>query len=301
MKSVINSKRVVIWGHPLHSHTHSYIHYGFYQACKSLGYDVTWLSGEDKVDDLRDSIIITSNGATENLPINKDCKYFIHNIADDFEKSEQDNVHNFFVYHTGYSKSMNDLEKIDDYSWYDSETRTPVIMWATDLLPEEFKEPVLHNDSLTSNNFVGTVQGNNLINFAQIGANRGKDFNNYGGYTGFLDEDGNDFYSNENNIKAVQDSYLSFDIREDFHLKNGYIPCRVFKNISYGKWTGTNAINVKNFFGEHLTTGDDLEELYTNLEEESRNASYEKVKDSMNFVKENHTYVNRINSLFSIL
>ena len=75
----------------------------------------------------------------------------------------------------------------------------------------------------------------------------------------------------------------------------------MFKNISYGKWTGTNAINVKNFFGEHLTTGDDLEELYTNLEEESRNASYEKVKDSMNFVKENHTYVNRINSLFSIL
>ena len=73
------------------------------------------------------------------------------------------------------------------------------------------------------------------------------------------------------------------------------------KNISYGKWTGTNAINAKNFFGDHLTTHDDLEELYVNLEKDSRNASYEKAKDAMNYVKDNHTYINRIKSLFSIL
>ena len=196
---------------------------------------------------------------------------------------------------------MNELEKIDDFSWYDPETRTPVIMWATDLLPDEFKEPILHNDSLMSNNFVGTIQGNNLIDFAKIGANRGKDFNNYGGYTGFPDEDGNEFYSNENNIKAIQKSYLSFDIREEPHLKNGYIPCRVFKNISYGKWTGTNAINAKNFFGDRLTVNSDLEALYDNLEVDSKNATYEKVQDAMNFVKENHTYINRVQSLFSVL
>jgi hypothetical protein len=300
MKSEVN-KKIVIWGHPLHSHTHSYIHYGFYRACKSIGYDVEWLDDKSENVDLSDSIVITSNGVIQNLPFVDSSTYFIHNLTDDFEKPERDNVHNFFVYHTGYSKPMSKLEKIDDYSWYDPQTRTPVIMWATDLLPEEIKEPVLYNESLTSNNFVGTIQGNNLITFAKIGAKRGKDFNNYGGYTGFPDNDGNEFYSNENNIRAIQDSYLSFDIREDFHLKNGYIPCRVFKNISYGKWTGTNATNAENFFGDKITVGSELETLYDNLEADSRNATYEKVQDAMNFVRDNHTYINRINSLFSIL
>ena len=30
-------KQVVIWGHKLHTHTHSYIHYGFYKAFNKLG------------------------------------------------------------------------------------------------------------------------------------------------------------------------------------------------------------------------------------------------------------------------
>lgn len=293
-------KKVIIWGLPLHSHTHSYIHNGFFRASKKLGYDVEWVDNKES-NEFKDSIIITEKGSLKNLAIEDTSVYFIHNLTDDFEKPEQDNVHNFFVYHTGYSKSMDQLEKIDNYSWYDSETGTPVIMWATDLLPEEFEEPVFHNDELPSNNFVGTVQGNNLISFAQIGADKGKDFINYGGYTGFPDENGNDFFSVKGNIRAIQESYLSFDIREDFHLKNGYIPCRVFKNISYGKWTGTNAVNAKNFFGEYLTTQQNLNNLYEQLEEDSRSASYEKVKDAMNYVKENHTYVNRIQSLFSVL
>lgn len=293
-------KKVIIWGRPLHSHTHSYIHNGFFRACKKLGYDVEWVDSEEK-SGFKNSIIITERGSLNNLTIEDSSVYFIHNLTDDFEKPERDNVHNFFVYHTGYSKSMEQLEKIDEYSWYDSKTKTPVIMWATDLLPEEFKEPVVHNANSLSNNFVGTIQGNNLISFAQISANMGKDFINYGGYTGFPDGNGNDFFSVEDNIRAIQESYLSFDIREDFHLKNGYIPCRVFKNISYGKWTGTNAVNAKTFFGDHLTAQQNLKSLYEQLEEDSRNVSYDKIKDAMNYVKENHTYINRVKSLFSIL
>jgi Lrp/AsnC family transcriptional regulator for asnA, asnC and gidA len=38
-------KKVVIWGHKLHSHTHSYIHNGFYIAFKHLGYDITAFVG----------------------------------------------------------------------------------------------------------------------------------------------------------------------------------------------------------------------------------------------------------------
>jgi len=35
METKIN--KIIIWGHKLHSHTHSYIHSGYYEAFKKLG------------------------------------------------------------------------------------------------------------------------------------------------------------------------------------------------------------------------------------------------------------------------
>ena len=34
--------KVIIWGYPLHSHTHSYIHYAWEKTFKHLGYEVYW-------------------------------------------------------------------------------------------------------------------------------------------------------------------------------------------------------------------------------------------------------------------
>jgi hypothetical protein len=39
--------KVIIWGHPLYSHTHSYVHEAYYRAFKSMGYDVHWFHDED--------------------------------------------------------------------------------------------------------------------------------------------------------------------------------------------------------------------------------------------------------------
>ena len=44
-------EKVIIWGHKLHTHTHSYIHYGFYKAFKHLNYDVYWLNENDMNND----------------------------------------------------------------------------------------------------------------------------------------------------------------------------------------------------------------------------------------------------------
>jgi hypothetical protein len=43
--------KVVIWGHKLHTHTHSYIHEGFFRAFENLGYPTYWF---DKLDDIAD-------------------------------------------------------------------------------------------------------------------------------------------------------------------------------------------------------------------------------------------------------
>jgi hypothetical protein len=302
-KSGVNRK-VVLWGHPPDTHTHSYIHYGFYKSFEYLGYDVVWVDDLKKNSniDLNDAIVISEKNVINHLPIIDSATYFIHNFKDDFEETGYDNVHNYLVYHENYSWSG--VEKVDEHFWYCPRTKTPMIMWATDLLPNEIDElePCLYDDSKDSVYFVGTIQGENAIDFAHICANNGKDFINLGGYTGYEDEeDGLNFYGYDKSIKAVIDSYISFDIREKCHLDNGYVPCRIFKNMSYGKWTGSNSQKVQKFFGDRITINGDLEKLYKSIVDDYKKSDENILRDNMNFVKNNHTYLNRINSLLSVL
>jgi hypothetical protein len=298
-------KNIVIWGHTFNKiHTHSFIHYGFYKAFKHLGYDVKWLDNipENSKVNLDDSIVISEHQQISHLPIQKGAKYFIHNLKDDIEHVDSENVFNFLIYHEEY-KNWKDVKRVDDFFWYDEKTKTPIIVWATDLLPDEIDNmsPVLYDDLNDSINFVGTVQGKNLVNFAYICADHGKNFYNHGGYTGSSQDSENRFFDDVQSIKSVRNSYLSFDIREEQHLRNSYVSCRIFKNISYGMWTGTNSQKMDKFFSDHLTIESDLETLYEKLVGDYRRCTEAKIRSSMNYVKENHTYLNRIKSFLSVL
>lgn len=301
----LGTNKVIIWGHPEHSHTHSYIHYGFFKALKYLEYDVIWVndSEESRNINLENCIVISEVGCKKFLPIVDSAKYLIHNLYDDFIDTNQKNFYNFLVYHENYSWD-NTQEKVDDFFWYDKKTKTPVIMWGTDLLPYEIDniEPSLYDEERDDVYFVGTIQGNNLIKFAHICADNGKNFINLGGYTGFNDEEnGISFFDYEKSIRAVRDSYISFDIREEQHLNNGYVPCRIFKNMSYGKWVGTNSLKVKKFFQNRVTINDNLEQLYFNIVDDYKRSTIDILSDNMNYIQKNHTYLNRVKSLFSIL
>lgn len=299
--------KIIIWGHRLEKgHTHAFIHYGFYKAFSHLGYDVEWLDDDPKNSnlDLSNSIIISEHQEIKHLPIQKSTKYFIHNIKQDIEyvECEYGNVFNFLIYHEEYN-NWKDVKQVEDFFWYDEKTKTPIIVWATDLLPHEIENisPVLFDYTKPNVNFVGTVQGENLVKFAHICADNGKNFYNLGGYTGAPQSNQIQFYDSKMNIESVRKSFLSVDIRESQHLRNGYISCRLFKNISYGMWTGTNSIKVNNFLSDHLTVESNLQELYFKLVEDHSKCSESKIKNSMDFVMKNHTYINRINSLLSIL
>jgi hypothetical protein len=297
--------KILIWGHTLKDgHTHSFIHYGFYKAFLHLGYDVRWLPNrkENSNIDLNEAIVISEHQEISHLPIQDNTKYFIHNIKQDIEKVENENIHNFLIYHEEYDKWDN-VKKIDDFFWFDEETKTPIIIWATDLLPHEIDNmtPVLYDNNKTDVNFVGTVQGKNLVTFAHICANKGKNFYNFGGYTGIPQDDSSKFFDNTKSIDVVRNSYISFDIRESQHCRNSYISCRIFKNISYGLWTGTNSSKMSNFFEEHLTIESNLDRLYDRIVFDYSKCTENKIRNSMNYVKENHTYINRINSLLSVV
>lgn len=301
-------KKIVIWGCPPNTHTHSYIHYGFAKAFSHMDYDVVWC--EDSPDysdeDVSDSIVISIYGHCKYLPIDKTSKYFIHNIVDGFYKQDKiigDNIYNLLVYHENYNWN-NEISKIDHYSWYDDKTKTVVILWGTDLIPEEIDEQdeVLFDSNKNSVNYIGSLNPNDSYLLVNTVNSNNKKFINYGGYTGIKSKSTEfGFLDEEESIKLTKDSYLNFDIRPQCHIDNGYIPCRIFKNLSYGCWTGTNSEKISKFFDGRITSNHDLSELYYQTEYDSKNASSELICDNMNFIKNNHTYINRINSLLSIL
>ena len=73
-----NFKKVVIWGLPLHSHTHSYIHDCFSKAFMSMGFDTIWVENtSEKINNsfLDDSLVIVCGVDCQTLSVNENCFY----------------------------------------------------------------------------------------------------------------------------------------------------------------------------------------------------------------------------------
>ena len=305
--------KIVIWGHKLHSHTHSYIHYGYWRAADYLGHEVYWYDDKDAVHDVdfSNSIFITEHQVCKNIPLRKDCKYFIHNSDEPFKYERRQKYAGYKVYnfvhdskhwHYGENYVWPSVENIGG-SFYEHPTRTIVTKWATDLLPSEIdKCPVEPYDEEKENIFfVGSMQGENIRRFVDVIKSKGKNFVNVGGYSGrFSLYDGNPPDINQN-IAMVRDSYISFDFREKPFFDMGkYYPCRIFKSLSYGKWCGSNMPALKDLFGDYVTFDNNLDTLYDRVVEDYRSCTEKKMREAMNFIRDEHTYVNRLNDLLKL-
>ena len=72
-------KRVILWGHKLHSHTHSYIHWAFYRTFKHLGFETYWLDNKDSLAglNLANTLFITEGQVDQRIPVRDDCFYVL--------------------------------------------------------------------------------------------------------------------------------------------------------------------------------------------------------------------------------
>ncbi len=314
-------KKLIIWGHKLGTHTHSYVHNGYYRAAKYMGYDTYWFDDKDDTSnfDFANSIFITEVLSSKGMPIRNDCVYFNHwsdlafELTDKWTKDRvvHPNYYNFIYFADRWSSNnavlppKEEIQELADKHYFHQKTKTITTIWATDLLPYEIDdlEPCLFDETQDSLYFVGSRNGPNIQAFEDICLNNGKRFTNVGGYTGV-----NSIHTGmpptiEQNINMIRNSFISVDIREwEGHMKGGrYYPCRVFKNISYGKWTGSNHSGIEDLFEGNITCESNLELLYEKLVKDSRDCNYEKMRNAMNFIRDKHTYVNRINDMLKIL
>lgn len=330
----MSKQKIIIWGYPLHSHTHSYIHGAWYKTFKHLGYETYWFDDKSypKDFDYSNSIFITEGYADNNIPINKSSTYFVH-ICINPEKylsvgarliDIRFNVSEINDCNYSIEVDKNKLNKIDSVSFYEPNADDSVLSdkykkgiknyealylsWATDLLPHEFNFEDVHIQRDETVYWIGSVAQSNIneINtFIQSLYRNGIAFHHNDPWSAPL--------SWEDAKKYVQKSFIAPDLRGSAnravingkidtgsnHKKIGYIPCRIFKNISYGQLGITNSKAVYELFDGNVIYSDNEAEIFSLAL--PRINDHEYIKNQMKFVQENHTYLNRVESLLRVV
>ncbi len=292
--------KVIIWGHPLHSHTHSYIHWGFFRAFKHLGYEVYWVKEQQELEgiDLHNALFLTEGQVDEHLPKRTDCYYILHNWNP--EKYQELFSHNRCILLQVYTHDclQHTVEKIDDYVYGDIHQKIIFMPWATDLLPPEIdyiKASVYKNNRTKTINWIGTIGSGRFGNYQEIDNFKKACHDNNMTFNHFTNT------TMEQNVSLIQSSYMAPALQGPFQCEKGYIPCRIFKNISYGQWGITNNATVYDLFKGKIVYNADTYQLFYDAQTYINNATVEDLYELMDFVKDNHTYINRIETLLMFM
>lgn len=328
--------KIIVWGFPLHSHTHSYIHACWVKTFKALGKETYWFHDKEFADpktfSYTNCLFITEGYQDVEIPLHPSNVYFIHFCiypqkylrsgarffeirfkVDEFHDTNSDwNLKDGS--HTLIPLSQDvEYERLTSTVGIAPEVRGPTVLplnyeavymqWPTDLLPWEIKledaelphNPVVHH--------VGTPYGNpRLEKFKECIAKRGIDFVVHNPWEKPISfEDAREF---------VQESCLAPDFRpqgsqadrEKYgekngknHLAIGYVPCRLFKNISYGHLPLTDSPHAAELLGDAVVYSQDISELVEKgLEAQN---DIERKKRAMKMVAERHTYLHRARDL----
>lgn len=301
-------KKIILWGYPLHTHTHSYIHYAFKRAFDYLGYETHWFTDQDDVSGFNfdNCLFITAGEQEKNIPLNTSSHYVLHNV--DGRKYINKGCKIFFI-QTHVKGMPLDSEigtkRINPWSLLkkNDDVDCLYMVWATDLLPHEIN---LNNATNQNHHrecvWVGTSGGGN------------SEYENGSTLYPYLDECRKNNISvkiidpwatpvsAEQNLNLIKNSFLAPSIQGPWQVNHHYIPCRIFKNISYGHFGITNNIHVNNIFDNRLIYDSNSVNLfYKSLEAKKNPEAVEYIKSLMEEVKNKHTYINRIQVLFECM
>lgn len=293
--------RITIWGfrneydrqlegQPIASH--AYIHAGYFRAFKALGYETQWL--DDSTADLpflfADSILFCMDTRMACLPVSADRRYITHNIGE--EKLPGVPPEQITALQYWFKEAPG--SSINDYTRWDGSTLYQP--WATDLMPDEFPDDVVKSDTRVCN-WVGSIWaegewGNasevqqmidalakNRIKFEQVRCRDG-----------------------EHHKQLIRESYIAPSLQSMWQVRKGYIPCRAFKNCSYGQPLATNSQTVHRLFGGMGAFGNTPAEMVEAAISLRESASYETMAiRCRELVKAKHTYLNRVKTLMEFV
>lgn len=323
----LDTCKYLVWGYKNVYHTHGHIHDGIYRALKHMGKDVEWLDSADDISnrDFTNVLIITNDDCIDNsywpwktpikshLPISDSCFYAVHSLKDNPRVADLLKGTKYKMSWSCFSPASSMMElpyPIESGNYINGNITmfardTPFFhtnnhlefRWATDLMPHEIeankpKELLSLKNKVI--NFVGTIWWVNekeLGQFIKAANDDGVTFNHFGGgQKGVV--------SVEENVRLIRESYMAPAISGSHHLTEGYVPCRIFKNISYGQYGISNSARVQKVFDGRLIHHTDPYQLYYEAKRRLSEIKIEELHSLMDFVAQNHTYLNRVDAFF---
>lgn len=299
MKFNVDEWKVVLWGHKLHSHTHSYIHNAFYRAFEHLGAKVYWYDDFESVAgiDFSKTLFITEGQVDKHIPLRDDCFYVLHNVDGKYKELFQKNrCVDMQVYTDNRIHEV--CDKIAPCTFFDVPAKCFYMMWGTDLLPDEIeknKPPIVFNKNSKMITWVGTIGGSLFGNIDQITPFQLACEKNGITFRQWVNR------SIEENITLIKESYLAPTIVGKWQHEQGYVPCRIFKNISYGQLGLTNSPRVAEVFDGRIVHNNDTAQLFYDARNYAKKMPLSELHALMDFVKNNHTYLNRIDTILDFI
>lgn len=297
-------RRVIIWGSKNFSNTFYHIDMGYFRAFQALGFETYYFDNRRANDyggfDFEHSLFLTEGNNESNIPLVKSAQYIFHYV--NTKKYDERGLR--YINFANYMKQCDagdsphypggHVTKIGETTFWDEEHKTLYQPWATDLLPHEIDTDTIvdYDDRRKNIYYIGAVYPHNrdqMMAFAQAAQRHGKKF-----VPGKLISDARAFH-------LVRDSYVSIDLRGPWHVECGYIPCRVYKNISYGKFTGVNSENIAKQLGQFVAYDPDPAKLFDVTAEAYRTVKRETMVEAMEYVRQYHTYITRAKHLLNHL
>lgn len=251
-------RRLVLWGFTSSKDSFRHIHRHYAHALTRLGKPWVWLADEQSSrSEIRpgDLVFAVDVEARQlGAPVDG-ASYLLHNMNAShpvWDGLEPERFLRLQVY----------TRDADQYGveWeaarrYDRESRTLFQPWGTDLLADEFHEPCF-NGSSRRVSFVGSVwDGGGLGNLPAITELKRV----------LIDHDLQFRHlvhvSDDVNIAEVRTSRFAPAVAGPWQCEKNYLPCRVFKNVSYGALGVTNVPMFETLFGNAACVSDSIEQL----------------------------------------
>jgi len=240
-----SKRQWVIWGLKTQRHTHRDAHFHFYLSLKKSGRDVVWVDNADRNRSCikPDSIVLTAGMACSKLPVVNRAKYCLHNCPEALENQiPRSNLLKLQVY------TSTGLEGINGENWkrfvvFDKAKQTLYQPWGTNLEKEEFLPPVWKSRfklvfwvGLVWNNSENQGNQSKIKELKECLKKKHIAFCAVHGIPDWM------------NTLLIRKSWIAPAIAGEWQSRNNYLPCRLFKNVSYGQLGISNVLAFKELF-----------------------------------------------------
>lgn len=288
---------LVLWGHRIRdgANTLAYVWEGYAKAARRLGLDVV------QVDDAPASapavqpgaIVFAEGQEDKHLPRLPGVTYVLHNCDWTAYHDQRPRCLALQVYtHDCLDRTVETLAPFVYYQRVGGCLGILYQPWATDLLPEEFRPEDIIAARIPRAGWVGTVGEGRFGNVPQLA-----------GFRNACAEHGMPFEIRQTMPAAdarvfLRDSQLAPTIVGAWQQEKGYLPCRAWKNASYGHPVLTNSLAVVEAMGGFGHYAADTAKLF-HLGVDG--IPKVEILAGMRYVQAHHTFVNRLTTILKVI